>query len=144
VLLVGDAAGLVNPLQGEGIAQAMASGHAAADAILAQGPDGAGLHYRRWLHTAAKHHRANAPVHEGMVRYPLTVSAAGRILTAPVIRSAVAGAWGLYWNDLAFDALPSRPSRLAKGLAHIAAAAGSRSDSAQWFSRQFAELERAR
>ena len=37
VLLVGDAAGLVNPLQGEGIAQAMASGHAAADDILAQG-----------------------------------------------------------------------------------------------------------
>jgi len=35
VLLVGDAAGLVNPLQREGIAQAMDSGRAAADAILA-------------------------------------------------------------------------------------------------------------
>ena len=33
VLLVGDAAGLVNPLQGEGIAQAMTSGRAAAEAI---------------------------------------------------------------------------------------------------------------
>ena len=79
-----------------------------------------------------------------MVRYPLTVSAAGRILTAPVIRSAVAGAWGLYWNDLAFDAVPGPPSRLAKGLAHIAAAAGSRSESAKWFAGQFAELERTR
>jgi len=38
VLLVGDAAGLVNPLQGEGISQAMGSGHAAATAVLA-GPD---------------------------------------------------------------------------------------------------------
>ena len=100
-------------------------------------------HYRRWLQTAAKHHRANAPVHAGMVRYPLTVSAAGRILTAPVIRSAVAGAWGLYWNDLAFDALPGPPSRLAKGLAHIAAAR-SRSYPARWFARQFAELEGTR
>ena len=35
VLLVGDAAGLVNPLQGEGIAQAMDSGRAAAESILA-------------------------------------------------------------------------------------------------------------
>ena len=35
VLLVGDAAGLVNPMQGEGISQAMSSGRAAAEAILA-------------------------------------------------------------------------------------------------------------
>ena len=41
VLLVGDAAGLVNPLQGEGIAQAMNSGRAAAEAILAGGGDAA-------------------------------------------------------------------------------------------------------
>src|SRR5436190_1130432 len=34
VLLLGDAAGLVNPLQGEGIAPALASGRAAAEAIL--------------------------------------------------------------------------------------------------------------
>ena len=34
VLLVGDAAGLVNPLQGEGIAQAMDTGRAAAVAVL--------------------------------------------------------------------------------------------------------------
>ena len=34
VLLVGDAAGLVNPLQGEGIAQALCSGRRAAEAVL--------------------------------------------------------------------------------------------------------------
>ena len=33
VLFVGDAAGLVNPLQGEGIAQALASGQAAANVV---------------------------------------------------------------------------------------------------------------
>ena len=36
VLLVGDAAGLVNPLQGEGISQSLASGRAAADAVLSR------------------------------------------------------------------------------------------------------------
>jgi hypothetical protein len=117
VLLVGDAAGLVNPLQGEGIAQAMASGHAAADAILARGPSCAGHQYRRYLHAATRHHRVNAPVHVGMIGHPLAVSAAGRILTAPLIRGAVAGAWGLYWNDLASDALPGQPRRLARGFA---------------------------
>jgi hypothetical protein len=144
LLLAGDAAGLVNPLQGEGIAQAMAAdmpprmrsslrGRTALATIT-----GAGCTPPR--NTIAP----NAPVHAGMVRRPLTVSAAGRILTAPVIRGTVAGTWGLYWNDLAFDALPGRPSRLAKGLAHVVAAAGSRSDSATWFAGQFAELERTR
>ena len=48
VLLVGDAAGLVNPLQGEGIAQAMRSGHAAATAILSTSgrPGHAAMRYR--------------------------------------------------------------------------------------------------
>lgn len=143
VLLVGDAAGLVNPLQGEGIAQAMASGHAAAHAILANGPGGAGRQYLRYLHGAAGHHRANAPVHAGLVRHPLAASAAGRILTAPLISGAVAGAWGLYWNDLASDALPGRPRRMAMGLAHVAAAAGNRSACAAWFAQQFGGLEAA-
>ena len=40
VLLTGDAAGLVNPLQGEGIAHAMTSGRAAAEAVLG-GPSSA-------------------------------------------------------------------------------------------------------
>ena len=51
VMLVGDAAGLVNPLQGEGIAQAMLSGRAAASAVLGAGVGGtdAGRVYGQWL-----------------------------------------------------------------------------------------------
>ena len=45
VLLVGDAAGLVNPLQGEGIAQAMTSGRSAAEAVLGS-PGHAAARYR--------------------------------------------------------------------------------------------------
>lgn len=48
VLLVGDAAGLVNPLQGEGISQALESGRAAAEAVL-KGPSGAAARYRAYL-----------------------------------------------------------------------------------------------
>ena len=61
VLLVGDAAGLVNPLQGEGISQAMRSGRAAAEAVLA-GPEAAATRYRAYLASAfAPYQSAAAP-----------------------------------------------------------------------------------
>jgi geranylgeranyl reductase family protein len=137
VLLVGDAAGLVNPLQGEGIAQAMASGHAAANAILQAGPGDADRHYLAYLRGATQHHRANAPVHAGMVKHPLAVSLTARALSAPGIGRAVAGAWGLYWNDLAADALPSRHRRLATAATRAITAAGQRGETARWFATQF-------
>lgn len=53
VLLVGDAAGLVDPITGEGIALAMESGHlaalAAADALTANAPRSAITRYRKML-----------------------------------------------------------------------------------------------
>lgn len=138
VLLVGDAAGLVNPLQGEGIAQAMASGRAAADAILWAGPRDAARRYLEWLRGATSHHRANAPVHSAMVKHPLAVSLTVRALSAPGIGPAVAGAWGLYWNDLTPDALPSRHRRIAAAAIRMVTAAGGRGAAAHWFSTQFA------
>ena len=61
VLLAGDAAGLVDPLTGEGIHSAIISGQAAAAAILSDGPDVA-LAYRKNLaplqETLAFSHRA--------------------------------------------------------------------------------------
>jgi flavin-dependent dehydrogenase len=137
VLLVGDAAGLVNPLQGEGIAQAMASGRAAANAILQAGPRDAGRHYVEYLRGATAHHRINAPVHSAMVKHPLGVSLIARALSAPGIGPAVAGAWGLYWNDLAPDALPSRHRRIATAAIRAVTAAGRRGETAQWFSSRF-------
>jgi geranylgeranyl reductase family protein len=141
VLLVGDAAGLVNPLQGEGIAQAMASGRAAAEAILHAGPHDAGRRYLGYLHGATRHHRVNAPVHAGMVRHPLAVSMTARALSAPGIGRAVAGGWGLYWNDLAPDALPGRDRRLATAVLRGIGAAGRRGDSARWFDEQFTAVD---
>ena len=101
VLLVGDAAGLVNPLQGEGIAQAMDSGRAAAAAILG-GIDRAAGAYR--AHLARAH--ACLPV-DGRVRAPLAppqTEARRRVHSGPdgTWRSvgSLAGAWSITWNDL--------------------------------------------
>jgi geranylgeranyl reductase family protein len=126
VLLAGDAAGLINPLQGEGIAQAMASGRAAATAILSGGAAGASGHYRDALRALTAHHRINAPVHRGIVRHPRSVSVAGRVLTAPLVRTAVAGTWSLYWNDLVRGARPSRHRAMAAGTERLVSAIGSR------------------
>ena len=57
VLLIGDAAGLINPLQGEGIGPAMVSARAAAEAVIKDsGPGGGGLH--------RGDRRAHEPVHD--------------------------------------------------------------------------------
>jgi geranylgeranyl reductase family protein len=135
VLLAGDAAGLINPLQGEGIAQAMASGRAAATAILVAGPAGAAAHYRRSLGTLTAHHRINAPVQRGIVRHPRTVSVAGRVLTAPLVRTAIAGTWSLYWNDLVRGAEPSPHRRIGAATTRLVSAVASRTDTDAWFTQ---------
>ncbi len=100
VLLVGDAAGLVNPLQGEGISQALASGQAAALAILAH-PAVAATTYRRWIRDSyGRWASVTAPVHAGLVRHPRLVAGLGTVLTAPAIGSTIASTWAIYWNDL--------------------------------------------
>ncbi|MEZ5406533.1 MAG: geranylgeranyl reductase family protein [Acidimicrobiales bacterium] len=120
VFLVGDAAGLVNPLQGEGIAPAMSSGAAAAQAILA-GPGTAAARYRRTLAAGpGRFARATAPLHAAAIggssrRLALLTGA----LTAPVIGPAIAAPWALLWNDLVDGAPPgatTRAARLALGL----------------------------
>lgn len=136
VLLVGDAAGLINPLQGEGIGQAMASGRAAATAILAGASAGPADRYRESLRAHIAYHRTNAPVQRGIVQHPRSISVAGRVLTAPLLRTAVAGAWGLYWNDLVRGARPSPHRRAAAGVTRVVSALTSRTDTDAWFRQQ--------
>jgi menaquinone-9 beta-reductase len=123
VLLAGDAAGLVNPLQGEGISEAMLSGQSAAEAILA-GPDTAAARHRATL--AARHgrfHPAAAALHATAVAHPWTISALGRLLTAPGIAPIVAGGWATYWNELLDGAPPGRSRRVAAALSMAVGAA---------------------
>lgn len=139
VLLVGDAAGLVNPLQGEGISQAITSGRAAAEAVLA-GPDQAGTRYAARL--AAEHlpyHRIAAAIQGTLLPRPRAIAAVGRALTAPGLGRAIAGGWALFWNELTAGAAPGA----ARSTAAMATGAGriltARTATRRWLDAAFAE-----
>jgi flavin-dependent dehydrogenase len=133
VLLAGDAAGLINPLQGEGIAQAMASGQAAAAAIVEQGPVDAATGYRNRLRAISGHHRINGPVQRAAVSHPNSIAAVARVLTAPLVRDAIAGTWSLYWNDLVRGAAPSPHRTVAMGTTRLMGAIARTSKTDAWF-----------
>ncbi len=133
VLLVGDAAGLVNPLQGEGIAQAMTSGRSAAEAIICNGGSAA-AHYRRSLaRSHLPYQRIAAAGHAALVGHPRAVSAAGRVLTAPVIGRAMADGWGIFWNELLDGAAPGSPHRVAATTTWLGRTATRASRVSRWF-----------
>jgi flavin-dependent dehydrogenase len=119
VFLVGDAAGLVNPLQGEGIAQAMMSGRAAAEAILTGGDRAAG--YRRFLAATFGGFHASAAALQAMtLPRPLILSAVARTLTFPSVARVVSDAWALYWNDLVDGAHPGWARTKAAAIGRLA------------------------
>jgi menaquinone-9 beta-reductase len=142
-LLVGDAAGLVNPLQGEGIAQALGSGRWAAEAVLSAGPDAAAREYQASLaREYAAYASHTSSVTAWMLRHHRAVSGLGRILTNPAA-AGLAGGWSVYWNDLLDGASAGRARRTASlaawGVAVLTARAADRrsvleslSDGASW------------
>ena len=116
VLLVGDAAGLINPLQGEGIAPAMISARLAAEAVLA-GPCEAGPAYAQALAEAFGRYLPGASaLQRGLLRRPWAASAGMRLVTAPVVRRLVASTWSIYWNGLSDGAAPRPAAWAARGL----------------------------
>jgi len=137
VLLVGDAAGLVNPLQGEGIAQAMASGRAAAESIVGSPGRAAAAYRDRLARAHLPYQRVAAAGHVSLVGRPRAVSALGRLITAPPLAGAVAGGWGIFWNELLDGAMPGRARRVAAASTRLGAAASSRTGVAQWFASTF-------
>ena len=137
VLLAGDAAGLVNPLQGEGIAQAMASGRAAAESIVGSPGRAAAAYRDRLARAHLPYQRVAAAGHVSLVGRPRAVSALGRLITAPPLAGAVAGGWGIFWNELLDGARPGRARRLAAASTRLGAAASSRTGVAQWFASTF-------
>jgi len=94
-LLVGDAAGLVDPLSGDGMYEAFVSARIAAEAILAGDLDG----YAAALSAALDHHAAASwTAKRALDRYPRVVFAAAR---APGVFGVVAG---LLCGDVAHPA----------------------------------------
>jgi geranylgeranyl reductase family protein len=132
VLLVGDAAGLVNPLQGEGIAQALRSGGAAATAVLA-GPSQAAARYRAFLATTlVPYFAVTAPLQAALLPRPRAVALLWRLLTGPGVGRALAGGWSIFWNDLLDGALPGPARTVAASAAHLGRAVTARSETQRW------------
>lgn len=132
-LLIGDAAGLVNPLQGEGIAQAMNSGKQAAEAILCSPGHCADL-YRATLASAhLPYYQIAAAAHAALANRPFAVAALGRVITYPGITNALAGGWAIFWNEL-LDGAPQSRARYVAGVAtDVGQRLTKRSQAARWF-----------
>jgi len=136
VLLVGDAAGLVNPMQGEGISQAMNSGRAAAEAIL--GPSDAAESYRsRLVVDHLPYHRIAAAVHTGLVGRPRATAAVARLLTLAGRGDALSGGWAVFWNELLDGAPLNRHRSVANAVTQIGQVMTARSQTASWFNATF-------
>ena len=133
VLLVGDAAGLVNPLQGEGIAQAMTSGRAAAEAILGSPGCAAAQYSRALVRSHLPYQRIAAAGHAALVSRPRAVSAVGRVLTAPGIGRALADGWGVFWNELLVGSAPGSARNVAAATTWLGRGVTGASRVARWF-----------
>jgi menaquinone-9 beta-reductase len=112
VLLAGDAAGLINPLQGEGIGPGMVSAALAAECLLAAGADPAAAYTEAVRDTFGRYMPGAAALQAALLRRPRLASGAVRLLTAPGVSRVVAGTWSLYWNGLVDGATP-RPAAWA-------------------------------
>jgi flavin-dependent dehydrogenase len=135
-LLVGDAAGLVNPLQGEGIAPAITSGRAAAEAVLAHPGTAADRYLAAVAASPGGYASVAAPLHAASIAgTPRRVSAIGRILTAPGVGHAIASTWALYWNDLRDGAPPALNTTVANAVHRVGRVATARSDTRRHLER---------
>jgi geranylgeranyl reductase family protein len=138
VLLTGDAAGLVNPLQGEGIAHAMTSGRLAAEAVLG-GPGSAARRYRVALgRDHLDYHRVASAAHAMLVGRPGAASLVGRVLTHPLIGPALAGGWSVFWNELLEGAPPGSSRTVAAAVTTVGRSVTRFSASGRWLDRVWA------
>ncbi|WP_298346117.1 geranylgeranyl reductase family protein [Ferrimicrobium sp.] len=120
VYLVGDAAGLVNPLQGEGIAAALTSASLCATVIDRWGANG-DVAYRRAID---QHFRKFLTTGYTIQRVALEHPKATRVAMQSLVRlgrrsERLASGWGIFWNDLtAYSGRQpgARAARLALGL----------------------------
>lgn len=139
VLLVGDAAGLVNPLQGEGISQAMCSGRSAAEALLGD-PVRSAERYRATL--ALDHlpyHRITAALQGWLIGRPRAIAAVSRLSMKAGRSDALSGGWSVFWNELLQGAPPGRHRSVAAMASRLGQMMTARTGAARWFDTTFTE-----
>jgi geranylgeranyl reductase family protein len=113
VLLAGDAAALVNPYQGEGISQAMASGRAAATTIL-RAPARAAQTYASHIRDLFGRHEATAAaIQTKTLRHLRMASVASRMLTRWPLAKVLAEPSAIHLGQLS-DGANGRSLRTAK------------------------------
>lgn len=126
-LLVGDAAGLVNPLQGEGIFAAMDSGYNAAKALL-ENPATASQTYLHYLtNNYLRFQSTTATLQAIVLKYPKLGELAANALTSPLLPKIIGSAWGIYWNDLLRGSENIKGATLARAIDSLAFNATKRS-----------------
>ncbi|HVA08187.1 MAG TPA: geranylgeranyl reductase family protein [Acidimicrobiales bacterium] len=139
VLLVGDAAGLINPLQGEGISQAMRSGRDAAEAVIG----GQGRAAERYCASlAADHvpyHRITATIQAAMIGRPRAVAAVARLLTIAGRSDLLSGGWAVFWNELLDGAPRNRHRLVANAITKAGDVMTARSATSKWFNAALPE-----
>jgi menaquinone-9 beta-reductase len=133
VLLVGDAAGLVNPLQGEGIAQALCSGRRAAEAILGDSGHAADRYRSSLAEDHLPYHRITGALQSWLVGRPRAVSATARSLTVLGRSNLLSGGWSVFWNELLDGAPANRHRAVAASVTWLGQKMTSRSATAMWF-----------
>jgi len=139
VLLVGDAAGLVNTLQGEGISQAMCSGRSAAEALLGD----TGRSAQRYRATLAlehlPYHRITATLQGWLTGRPRAVAVVSRLIMMAGRNDALAGGWSVFWNELLNGAPPGRHRSVAASASRLGQIMTARTATARWFDATFAD-----
>jgi menaquinone-9 beta-reductase len=131
--LVGDAAGLVNPLQGEGIAQAMGSGRLAAEAILSETGDAAGLYRAQLAAAHLPYHQVAAAIQRASAGRPHAVAAIARFLVTVGRFDRFAGGWSVFWNELLEGAPRNEHRAIARAITWAGRASTAHTSTARWF-----------
>lgn len=137
ILLVGDAAGLVNPLQGEGIAQAMCSGRSAAEAILGDSGRAADRYLAALASDHLPYHRITATVQSWLVDRPKAVATTARLLTTLGRSDLLAGGWSVFWNELLVGAPANSHRALAAAVTRVGRVVTGHSSTSRWFDNSF-------
>ena len=116
VLLVGDAAGLVNPLQGEGIFAAIDSGYRAALAVVDRPSSPLFPYAIEMKERHLTYLEATASLQRMALKYPSLFSKASEVLCSPLLPKIIGSSWGLFYNDLIEGAQNNGSKRVAKAL----------------------------
>ena len=77
------------------------------------GPGGRRATGASWPSAHLPYQRITAAGHAALVGRPRAVAAVGRLLTAPLVGRALAGGWGIFWNELLDGAAPGAARRVA-------------------------------